>query len=91
MFFEEYETMLLEREGPLSLDRMLDKALRLVETGRVERLNHERFNVIGDHGTYFVIQTYNGKISCNCQGFQNRGRCSHSAAVLILLARGDKL
>jgi len=68
----------------LSLDKMIEKARRLLESGRVERLNHERFNVVGDHGTYTVVQAYDGKITCSCPGFANKGRCSHSAAVIIL-------
>jgi len=68
----------------LSLDKMIEKARRLLESGRVERLNHEHFNVVGDHGTYTVVQAYDGKITCNCPGFANKGRCSHSAAVIIL-------
>jgi len=35
---------------------MLEKARKLVRNGRVERLDGERFNVIGDHGTYNVVQ-----------------------------------
>jgi len=63
---------------------MIEKARRLLESGRMERLDHERFNVVGDHGTYTVVQTYDGKITCNCLGFAKKGKCSHSAAVIIL-------
>jgi len=69
---------------PLSLDRMIEKARKLVESGRVERLDGGRFNVIGDHGTYTVVQTFEGKVTCNCPGFLRVGRCSHSAAVILL-------
>jgi hypothetical protein len=72
---------------------MIDKARRLVESGRVERLNHERFNVVGDHGTYTVVQTYEGRVTCNCPGFVRKGRCSHATAVIILTKiskRGDR-
>ena len=71
----------------MPLEAMVDKALRLVKAGRVERLDGEWFNVIGDHGTYTVAQARDGRVSCNCPGFQSRGRCSHSAAVLILTRR----
>jgi hypothetical protein len=66
---------------------MRDKALRLLKSGRVERLDNNRYNVIGDHGTYTVVQTRFNHVSCNCLGFQNRGRCSHSMAVRILTSK----
>jgi predicted nucleic acid-binding Zn finger protein len=74
----------------LSLDRMVDKARKLLESGKVERLDVGLFNVVGDHGTYIVVESYDGKISCNCVGFVKKGRCSHSAAVKILRARSRK-
>jgi uncharacterized Zn finger protein len=74
----------------LPLDRMVDKARRLLESGKVERLDTRSINVVGDHGTYFVVETYDGKTSCNCPGFVKKGRCSHSVAVEILKARSRK-
>ncbi len=68
---------------------MIDKALKLLETGRVEHLDGDRYNVIGNHGTYNVVAR-NGKVMCTCPGFQSRGRCSHSSAVTILLSRRRK-
>lgn len=68
----------------MPLDEMVEKAWKLIRSGRVERLDHERFIVVGDHGTYTVTLTGSGKISCNCPGFSSRGRCSHSAAVIVL-------
>jgi hypothetical protein len=70
----------------LSVEVMIDKALRLLESGRVERLDGDRFNVIGNHGTYNVVER-DGKVTCTCLGFQTRRRCSHSSAVTILLSR----
>lgn len=74
----------------MPLDRMVDKARRLLESGKVERLDTGSFNVVGDHGTYVVVETYDGKINCNCPGFVKKGRCSHSVAVEILKARSRK-
>ena len=72
---------------PLPIDRMIAKAQKLLRSRRVERLSDDLFNVVGDHGTYTVAQSYDGKISCNCPGFLNKGRCSHVTAVLLLTAR----
>lgn len=74
----------------MSVGRMVDKARKLLESGKVERLDIGLFNVVGDHGTYIVVEAYDGKISCNCPGFLKKGRCSHSVAVKILRARSRK-
>ncbi len=68
----------------MPLDAMIEKAMRLVEAGRVERLDGGRFNVVGDHGTYVVVVAGDGRVSCSCPGFRSRGRCSHSTAVVLL-------
>jgi hypothetical protein len=68
----------------MRIDRLFEKALKLVESHRVESLSYGVFNVIGDHGTYTVVQDYTGKLSCSCPGFMQRARCSHVEAVTIL-------
>lgn len=67
-------------------DPMLAKAHKLVESRRVEFLDNGVYNVIGDHGTYSVAVDYQGKISCNCQGFLSKGKCSHAQAVALMLS-----
>jgi hypothetical protein len=68
----------------LPVDRLLEKAKRLVESHRVESLGQGVYNVIGDHGTYTVVQDYTGKLSCSCPGFLKKAKCSHVTAVMIL-------
>jgi len=63
---------------------MLEKAQRLLKGGRVERIGEGIYNVIGDHGTYTVAQDHTGRVTCSCPGFQRRGVCSHSAAIIML-------
>ena len=74
----------------MPVDRMVEKARKLVESGKVERLESDLFNVVGDHGTYLVAVSFDGKISCNCPGFVKKGQCSHSVAVTILRTRARK-
>ena len=74
-------------EGTMPIDRMVEKARKLLESGKVERLDNGLYNVVGDHGTYIVAESYEGKISCNCPGFVKKGRCSHSTAVELLKLR----
>jgi len=65
----------------MPLYKMLDKADRLLKAGRIERLDGGHFNVIGDHGTYSLVMK-DGRVYCNCPGFQEKGVCSHSLAVM---------
>jgi hypothetical protein len=74
----------------MPVERMVEKARKLLQSGKVERLDFGLFNVAGDHGTYTVVESYDGKISCNCPGFVSKGRCSHSVAVALLKARSRK-
>jgi hypothetical protein len=68
----------------MTMDKIFEKARKLVESRRVEPLGQGTYNVIGDHGTYTVVQDYTGKVSCNCPGFMTRRKCSHATAVIIL-------
>lgn len=63
---------------------MVEKAVRLVEGRRIERISDDKYNVIGDHGTYTVTVSQDGEVSCTCPGFRSKGMCSHSAAIIIL-------
>jgi len=67
----------------MPLDLMVDKAFRLVRDGKIEEIGGDRFNVIGDHGTYTVQVDPTGKLTCSCPGFSRRKICSHVAAVII--------
>ncbi|KON30711.1 hypothetical protein AC477_04745 [miscellaneous Crenarchaeota group-1 archaeon SG8-32-1] len=64
-------------------ERLVQKAEKLLNSGRVESLGGGKFNVVGDHGTYIVVRNYDGTVSCNCIGFLRRKKCSHSIAVLM--------
>ncbi len=68
----------------MPIDRLFEKAKKLVESHRVELIGQGIYNVIGDHGTYTVVQDHTGKLSCNCLGFMKKTRCSHVAAVILL-------
>jgi hypothetical protein len=65
-------------------DPLFEKARKLADTGRVEFLGNGVYNVVGDHGTYTVAEDHTGKLSCNCQGFLLKHRCSHVVAVMLL-------
>jgi len=69
------------------MERMIEKAEKLLKSGRVEQMDFDKYNVIGDHGTYTVVQTFDGKFVCNCPGFRSKGRCSHATAVIIMTSK----
>ena len=52
----------------MPLQRMLDKADKLLRSSRVERLDSTHFNVVGDHATYSVVLR-GGRVWCGCPGF----------------------
>ena len=65
-------------------DVLYEKAVKLAQSRRVEFLDNGVYNVIGDHGTYTVTLDYTGKLSCNCLGFIQKGKCSHAMAVSLV-------
>ena len=68
----------------MGVGRLIEKAERLASSGRVESLGGGLYNVVGDHGTYTVVQDYTGKLSCSCLGFLQRAKCSHVTAVMLI-------
>jgi hypothetical protein len=71
--------------------KVIEKARRLIKNGQVEQLDNGRFNVIGDHGTYNVVETPRGEMACNCPGFRDKGSCSHSTAVKMYTGKAKFL
>lgn len=68
----------------MPLDRMIRKAYELIRKRRIEQIGDGVYNVIGEHGTYIVVRSIDGSVTCNCPGFMSKKRCSHSLAVLML-------
>jgi hypothetical protein len=68
-------------------DPLFDKARKLADSARIEFLGNGVYNVVGDHGTYTVAEDHTGRVSCNCQGFLTKKRCSHALAVMLLTRR----
>lgn len=58
----------------MPVDRMIEKARKLLESGKVERLNIGLFNVVGDHRTYIVVESYDGKISWQLSRIREQGQ-----------------
>ena len=74
----------------MSRERLPEKAVRLLATGRVvvERASRERAVVVvqGDHGRYGVTLDRGGA-SCSCPAWT--ARCSHARAALLVARRRE--
>lgn len=68
----------------MTLDKIIEKAYYLIYGRRVEQIEEGIYNVVGEHGTYTVVRSLDGSITCNCPGFASRKKCSHSLAVILL-------
>lgn len=64
------------------------KAQRLLAEGRVCVLDRTHFAVTGDHGTYAVELLDEHFLVCTCPAWSWRERCSHTAAVGLLIRCG---
>lgn len=71
----------------MPVDELLEKAERLLRSHRVTRLGGDRYNVVGDHGTYLVQVLIDGRLTCNCTGFREKQVCSHVMAVMLIKKR----
>jgi hypothetical protein len=81
------ETPPEQGKQPSGLERMVEKAKVISRSSRVTRIDHNTFQVVGDHGIYIVIRGVDGLFHCGCQGFLTRGFCSHALAVNMLVGR----
>ena len=74
----------------MSVDELMEKAERLIRSRRVTPLEDDRYNVVGDHGTYLVSVLLDGRVACNCPGFERKNMCSHVMAVMLLRKKFKK-
>jgi hypothetical protein len=81
------ETPPEQEKQPSGLEKMVEKAKVISRSSRVTRIDHNTFQVVGDHGIYIVIRGVDGLFHCGCQGFLTRGFCSHALAVNMLVGR----
>ena len=84
-----YNTVLERLEHPQK-----HKITRLVLTGRIEMINTDMYICKPTSGynktAYTLRRTQFGDFACNCQSFRFRNRCSHRAALNIVVDRTQK-
>jgi hypothetical protein len=86
--YNELSTNSTRHSGTLSgLEKLVTKAKRLIVDRRVTRIEYGTFQVVGDHGTYIVVKGADNAYHCGCQGYLNKGFCSHALAVTLLTSR----
>jgi hypothetical protein len=72
------------------LEKLVNKAKRLIADKRVVRIEPGTYQVAGDHGTYIVVRGVDNAYHCGCPGYLNKGFCSHALAVTLLTNRGGR-
>ncbi len=75
----------------MPLEAIVKKAQKLMRSRRIERIGDGVYNVIGDHGTYTVVERMDGSVLCNCPGFARNRICSHSLAVMLLRGKARRV
>jgi len=76
-----------QERQPTGIEKMVEKAKLMSRSSRITRIDHNTFQVVGDHGIYIVIRGVDGLFHCGCQGYLTRGFCSHALAVNMLVGR----
>jgi hypothetical protein len=76
-----------QEKQPTGIEKMVEKAKMISRSSRITRVDHNTFQVVGDHGIYIVIRGVDGLFHCGCQGFLTRGFCSHALAVNMFVGR----
>jgi len=76
-----------QERQPTGIEKMVEKAKLMSRSSRITKIDHNTFQVVGDHGIYIVIRGVDGLFHCGCQGYLTRGFCSHALAVNMLVGR----
>lgn len=76
-----------QERQPTGIEKMVEKAKLMSRSSRITRIDHNTFQVVGDHGIYIVIRGVDGLFHCGCQGYLTRGFCSHALAVNMVVGR----
>jgi hypothetical protein len=71
-----------------------DKIHKIIEKGCLVRIHEDLWvcNPIAGYNStaYSLKRNSSGKFSCNCQGHNKRGYCSHSNALNVILSDQEK-
>lgn len=71
-----------------------DKIKKIISFGCLKKITEDLWvcnPILGYNSTAYTLKrNYLGTFSCNCQGHNKRGYCSHSNALLILTGEFEK-
>ena len=76
--------MSLKEIDPKALQKIVDKAAWLIDTGRVVKISDYMFYVMGRKNRHIVKIDENG-LTCTCPGYREKKICSHVVAVMAVL------
>jgi len=84
-----YDTILQKLKHPQA-----NKIRKIIELERLERIHADLYICKPIQGynvtAYTLMRNQIGEFSCNCQSYRFRGRCSHSAALHVILSNKEK-
>ncbi|RLE96777.1 MAG: hypothetical protein DRJ57_05220 [Thermoprotei archaeon] len=72
------------RHNREAMNRIISKAAWLILDGRVIRISDIMYYVMGRKNRH-IVRVDGGKLVCTCEGFKERGICSHVVAVSTVM------
>jgi hypothetical protein len=66
------------------MNRLVSKAAWLIHEGRIVRISDVLYYVVGRKNRH-LVRVEGGKLSCTCNGYRERGICSHTIAVSTIM------
>lgn len=74
----------MDNSGSELHSRMIAKAAWLILDGRVVRISDVMYYVIGRQNRH-IVTVEGDRLRCTCEGFKERGVCSHVVAVSTVI------
>lgn len=66
------------------MDRLVAKAAWLIHEGRIVKISDIMYYVVGRKNRH-LVKVEGGRLVCSCNGFKERGICSHTIAVSTVI------
>jgi len=73
-----------EEITPDAFQKIVEKAVWLIENGRVVKISDMMFYVMGRRNRH-IVKVEGDRLTCTCPGFKSKQLCSHVIAVSTIL------
>ena len=81
------DAMSQEKLDERVMNRIISKAAWLMQEGRVVKMSDYMYYVIGRKNRH-IVRVSGEQLVCTCEGFKERGVCSHIVAVSTIIKLG---